>query len=157
MQQRFLKLERGCLNTVNSHLRYLFGRWSNEVCQDLLNIAKNNPENIFLTLPEFNQTFPKIYRYECHPSIFKHLLRSAQPSLRFSKKFWRSLDISEDIRRLPRSLEELPKMFWSCNQKIKYSLRKNTILLKPRISLLVKMYKYTTHAPDVTSNEFDNI
>ena len=81
-------------------------------------LYKYTDDAVYDDFPKISDHFPKIS--EDSPKLFR---RPDERSRTFSKNFRKFPNMSEDVRRLPKTFEEDPKMFrWHTNE-FKYNLR----------------------------------
>ena len=81
-------------------------------------LYKLTDEDVFDDFPKISDPFRKIS--EDFPKLF---WRPEERSQTFSENFRKFPKMSEDFGRLPKAIEEDPKMFWWYTNYFKYNLR----------------------------------
>ena len=81
-------------------------------------LYKYTDDAVFDDFPKISDHFPKIS--EDFPKLFQ---RPDERSRTFTENFRKFPKMSEDVRRLPKTFEGDPKMFWWYTNEFKYKLR----------------------------------
>ena len=81
-------------------------------------LYKHTGDGVFEDIPKISDHFPKIF--EDFPKLF---WRPDERSRTFSENFRKFPKMSEDCRRLPKTIEEDPKMFRWYTNYFKFNLR----------------------------------
>ena len=98
---------------------------------------------VFDDFPKISVHFPKIS--EDFPKLSR---RPDERSRTFSDHFRKFPKMSEDCRRLPKTFEEDPKMFWWYTNEFKYNVRENLMSLNDMTLTKVTYGKYAPRVPD---------